>query len=63
MWIRSLGWEEGNGNPLQYPCLGNPMGGGATVHGLAESDMTELLSTHIHSGRRSRKRTSFAHLH
>ena len=22
-WRRSLG--EGNGNPLQYPCLGNPM--------------------------------------
>ena len=20
---------EGNGNPLQYPCLGNPMEGGA----------------------------------
>ena len=28
---------EGNGNPLQYPCLENPMDGGAwwaTVHGL-----------------------------
>ena len=27
---------EGNGNPLQYSCLGNPMergGWGATVHG------------------------------
>ena len=27
--VRSLGWEdplgEGNGNPLQYSCLGNPM--------------------------------------
>ena len=35
---------EGNGNPLQYSCLGNPMFRGAwqaTVHGLAkESDMT-----------------------
>ena len=32
--------EEGNGNPLQYSCLGNPMGGGAwwaTVHGVAKS--------------------------
>ena len=33
---------EGNGNPLQYPCLGNPMHRGAweaTVPGLAkESD-------------------------
>ena len=29
--------EEGNGNPLQYSCLGNSMGGGAwqaTVHGV-----------------------------
>ena len=34
----------GNGNPLQYSCLGNPMGRGArraTVRGVAESDMTE----------------------
>ena len=21
-------YGEGNGNPLQYPCLGNPMDGG-----------------------------------
>ena len=31
---------EGNGNPLQYSCLENPMGGGAwqaTVHGVAMS--------------------------
>ena len=31
---------EGNGNPLQYSCLENPMGGGAwqaTDHGLAKS--------------------------
>ena len=36
--------EEGNGNPLQYSCLENPMDGGAwqaTVHSLAESDTTE----------------------
>ena len=37
---------EGNGNPLQYSCLGNPMDRGAwqwqaTVHGVAESEMTE----------------------
>ena len=35
---------EGNGNPLQYPCLGNPVdrgSWGATVHGVAkELDMT-----------------------
>ena len=28
MWVRSLGWEDcpgvGNGNPLQYSCLGSP---------------------------------------
>ena len=39
--VRSLGREdspgEGNGNPLQYSCLGNPMDRGAwwaTVHGV-----------------------------
>ena len=35
----------GNGNPLQYSCLGNPMDRGAwwaTVHGAAkESDVSE----------------------
>ena len=35
---------EGNGNPLQYSCLGNPMDRGAwwaTVHGVEkESDTT-----------------------
>ena len=32
--------EEGNGNPLQYSCLENPMDRGAwwaTVHGIAKS--------------------------
>ena len=35
---------EGNGDPLQYSCLGNPMDRGAwqaTVHGITESDRTE----------------------
>ena len=35
---------EGNGNPLQYPCLENSKDRGAwwaTVHGIAESDSTE----------------------
>ena len=35
--------EEGNGNPCQCSCLGNPMDIGAlwaTVHGMAELDMT-----------------------
>ena len=38
--------DEGNGNPLQYSYLENPMDGGAlqtTVHGVAKSDMTEQL--------------------
>ena len=32
--------REGNGNPVQYSCLGNPMDRGvwwATVHGVANS--------------------------
>ena len=35
---------EGNGNPVQYSCLENPMHRGtwrATVHGIAESGTTE----------------------
>ena len=35
---------EGNGNPLQYSCLENPMNRGtwwAAVHGVTESDTTE----------------------
>ena len=39
----------GNGNSLQYYCLGDPMDKGAwwdTVHRIAESDTTEWLSTH-----------------
>ena len=41
--VQSLGWEdpgEGNGNPLQYSCLENPIDRGAwqtTVHGVAKS--------------------------
>ena len=44
-WLGFLSQEEGNGNPLQYSCLGNPMDRGAwwaTVHGVErESDTTE----------------------
>ena len=42
--VQFLGWEdspgEGNGNPLQYSCLGNPMDRGtwrAIVHGFTKS--------------------------
>ena len=46
---------EGNGNPLQYPCLENPMDGGAwqaTVHGVAKSwtqlsDFTFTFHFHV----------------
>ena len=44
MWhlkkLTSHYFGEGNGNPLQYSCLENPMDGGAwwaTVHGVAKS--------------------------
>ena len=42
----------GNGYPLQYSCLRNPMDRGAwwvTVHGVTESDMTEHRHTHTHT--------------
>ena len=38
-WIWKMPWR-GNGKPLQYPCLGNPMDKGAwwaTVHGVTKS--------------------------
>ena len=49
---------EGNGNPLQYPCLENPMDGGswsATVHGVAKSqtglrDFTFTFTLHLNTG-------------
>ena len=43
---------KGNGNPLQYSCLGNPMDRSAwwaAVHGVAkELDMTLRLNNKIH---------------
>ena len=39
---------EGNGNPLQYSCLENPMDRGAcwvTVQGVTELDTTEVTNT------------------
>ena len=45
-WVPSLGQEDspggGNGNPLQYSCLGSPVDIGtwrATVRGVAKSQM------------------------
>ena len=39
---------EGNGNPLQYSCLENPMDGGAWCSwGRKESDTTERLHFHF----------------
>ena len=51
-------YGEGNGNPLQYSCLENPVDGGAyqaAVHGVAEgrtplSDFT--FTFHFHAWRR-----------
>ena len=52
-WAQSLGWEdspgEGNGNPLQYSCLENPMDRGVwqTTHmGLQSRTLLRRLSTH-----------------
>ena len=50
MQFQSVGQSspgEGNGNPVQYSCLENPMGGEAwraAVCAVAESDMTEPLT-------------------
>ena len=43
---------EGNGNPLQYSCLENPMDGGAwraTVHRVAKSrtQLSDFTSLHV----------------
>ena len=43
--------ERGNGNPLQYPCLGNPMDRGAwwaTVHGVTNSQTQLRDWAHTH---------------
>ena len=57
--ISGLGRSSGggNGNPLQYPCLGEPMGTrsleGYRPRGHKESDMTYPLSTHTQSTQRT----------
>ena len=41
---------EGNGTPLQYSCLENPMDGGAwwaVVHGVSKGDTTEWPHFHF----------------
>ena len=41
----------GNGNPLQYSCLGDPLDRGAwraTVHGVSELYMIEHICKHSH---------------
>ena len=49
------GNREGNGTPLQYSCLGNPMDGGAwkaAVHGVAEGRIQLSIFTftfHLHA--------------
>ena len=46
--------EGGNGNPLHYSCLENPMDRGAwwtTVNGTTESDTTEHMHTQTHTER------------
>ena len=53
--VQSLGREDspgdGNGNPLQYSCLGNPVDKGAwraTVHGVLKS-WAQLATEHMAS--------------
>ena len=50
-WVQSLGWEglleKGMATHFQYYCLESPMDRGApwaTIHGVAESDMTKRLT-------------------
>ena len=57
MWSLGLGPRrssgEGNGNPLRYSCLENPMDRGAwwaIIHGVTQLDMTEWLSTFMTPG-------------
>ena len=54
MWVQSMGWEDplesGHSNPLQYPCLEDPMGRGtwqAAVHRVTQSRARlKQLNTH-----------------
>ena len=61
---RSTG--EGNGNPLQYSCLGNPMDRGAwcaTAHGVTkELDMTEPLNNNTTNSKHTHTHNLLCHL-
>ena len=51
MWTVLINVGEGNGTPLQYSCLENPMDGGAwwaAVHGVAKSRarLSDFTFTH-----------------
>ena len=49
--LSPLGHREGDGTPLQYSCLENPMDGGAwwaAVHGVAKSRTQLSLFTFMH---------------
>ena len=63
-WIPKSGRDPGGGhaNPLQYPCLENPMDRGAwwatySPWGHRESDTTEVTD-HAHSIRQKKKKES-----
>ena len=55
LWLSNIPFREGNGNPLQYSCLENPMDRGAwwaAVHGVAKSwtQLSDLTFTfHLHA--------------
>ena len=57
---------EGNGNPPQYFCLGNPMDGGAwwaIVHGVPELNTTEQLTlTPMERGLATPESASLSHV-
>ena len=66
-WISSLGREdspwEGNGYPLQYSCLENPLDRGArkaAVHGVSKSQ-TRLSGYHVHSSHTIKARNVAMH--
>ena len=54
---------EGNGKPLQYSCLGNPMDRGAweaIIHGVTkESDTTEQLNNNNNNNNNKNRIPSF----